>query len=76
MSMGISEGGIDSSREDLKDTVTNISQWCDGLFARVFAHQTLLDIQDYSDIKIVNALSDEHHPMQALADLYTMREVF
>ncbi len=72
-----SEEKLSSGREDLKDTVKNINEWCDALFARVFSHQTLLDIHSYADeIKIINALSDEHHPMQAIADLYTMREMF
>ncbi len=72
-----SEQKLNAGREDLKDTVKNINEWCDALFARVFSHQTLLDIHLYADeIKIVNALSDEHHPMQAIADLYTMQETF
>lgn len=65
-----------TGREALKDTVRNIDQWCDAVFARVFDHQTLLDIDEHSQIPIVNALCNLHHPMQALADLYTVREVF
>lgn len=64
------------SRESMKDTVKNVSQWCDAVFARVFAHQTLLDMKEVSDIPIVNALCDGHHPMQALADLLTLKEKF
>ncbi len=72
-----SEQKLNTGREDIKDTVKNISEWCDALFARVFSHQTLLDIHSYTDeLKIVNALSDEHHPMQAITDLFTMRELF
>lgn len=72
-----SEEKLSSWREDIKDTVKNINEWCDALFARVFSHQTLLDIHSHTDeIKIVNALSDEHHPMQAITDLYTMQELF
>lgn len=72
-----SEEKLNAGREDIKDTVKNINEWCDVLFARVFSHQTLLDIHSYADeIKIVNALSNEHHPMQAITDLFTMREVF
>ncbi len=61
-------------RESLRDTVKNVSQWCDGIFARVFSHKTLLDIQSFSDIPVINALSDTHHPMQALADLKTIQD--
>ncbi|MBI4272441.1 ornithine carbamoyltransferase [Candidatus Uhrbacteria bacterium] len=63
-------------RESLKDTVKNVSEWCDAIFARVFSHQTLLDIAEHSSIPIVNALSDLHHPMQAFADLFTIQEKF
>jgi ornithine carbamoyltransferase len=70
------EKKLNEWREALKDTVKNINEWCDALFARVFSHQTLLDIDSYSDLKIVNALCDKHHPMQALADLYTIREIY
>lgn len=72
-----SEQKLNAGREDLKDTVKNINGWSDAIFARVFSHQTLLDIHWYAEeIKIVNALSDEHHPMQAITDLFTMREIF
>jgi ornithine carbamoyltransferase len=71
-----SEEKLNAGREALKDTVKNIDQWCDAVFARVFHHQTLQDIASYSDMHIVNALCDQHHPMQALADLYTIREIY
>lgn len=70
------ETKLNAWRESLKDTVRNINQWCDAIFARVFAHQTLLDIDSYSELKVVNALCDQHHPMQALADLYTIQEIY
>src|SRR5699024_11009949 len=37
-------------------------------------HQTLQTLARYSEIPIVNALCDKYHPMQALADLYTLQE--
>ncbi len=67
--------GLDE-REALKDTVMNVSQWCDGIFARVFSHETLLTLCEHSEIPIVNALSDEHHPMQALADFRTIKQTY
>jgi len=63
-------------RESLKDTVKNVEQWCDAIFARVFSHNTLLEIDQIGSIPVVNALCDQHHPMQALADLMTVKEVF
>lgn len=67
---------VPDERESLKDTVKNVSQWCDAIFARVYQHETLTTLSSYSDIPVVNALSEIHHPMQALADLYTLQEKF
>jgi len=64
------------SRESLKDTVQNVSQWCDGIFARVFSHKTLLKMTKFSKVPIVNALCDQHHPMQVLADLLTIQKIY
>jgi len=63
-----------TSRESLKDAMKNVSLWCDAVFARVYTHQTLKNMAEYSSIPIVNALCDKHHPMQALADLYTLQQ--
>lgn len=63
-------------RESLKDTVMNVSQWCDAIFARVFDHSTLTQLCAFSEIPVINALSDLHHPMQALADFKTIQEVY
>ncbi len=65
-----------TSRESLKDAMKNVSLWCDALFARVYTHQTLKNMAKYSSIPIINALCDQHHPMQALADLYTLQQQF
>ncbi|MDZ7807476.1 MAG: ornithine carbamoyltransferase [Gracilimonas sp.] len=65
-----------TSRESLKDAMKNVSLWCDALFARVYSHQTLKDMAENSSIPIINALCDKHHPMQALADLYTLQQNF
>ena len=59
-------------REEMKDVMNNVSSWCDGVFARVFSHGSLEEMKWFSQIPIVNALSDTHHPMQALADLLTI----
>ncbi len=70
------EKKLNAWREALKDTVKNMNEWCDALFTRVFSHETLLEIGGYSDLKIINALCDQHHPMQAIADLYTIQEIY
>jgi len=65
-----------SCRESLYDAMMNVSQWCDAVFARVYSHSTLEKMSTYGTIPIVNALCDQHHPMQALADLYTLQQKF
>jgi ornithine carbamoyltransferase len=42
--------------------------------ARVFAHQTILDLVKYSSVPVINGLSDFTHPCQGLADLFTIYE--
>lgn len=65
-----------SSREAMKDTILNVAQWCDAIFARVFSHDTLAEMAALSPIPVVNALCEKHHPMQALADIFTIQEHF
>lgn len=65
-----------TSRESLKDAMKNVSLWCDAVFARVYSHQTLKNMAEYSSIPIINALCDKHHPMQALADLHTLQQQY
>lgn len=63
-------------RESLYDAMMNVSQWCDALFARVYSHNTLEKMMEYGTIPIVNALCNNHHPMQALADMLTIQQKF
>ena len=65
-----------SCRESMKDAMMNVSQWCDAVFARVYAHQTLELMAEHGEIPVVNALCNHHHPMQALADLYTIQQQY
>lgn len=63
-----------SCRESMQDAMINVSQWCDAVFSRVYSHGTLKKMAEYGSIPIVNALCDLHHPMQALADLFTLQQ--
>jgi ornithine carbamoyltransferase len=63
-------------RESLADTINNISQWCDAIFSRVFSHEDLKIMASNAGIPVVNALCNLHHPMQALADLYTIQKEY
>ncbi len=60
--------------EPIKDTVRVLSRYVDCIAARVYSHQSLEEMAKYSDIPIINALSDKYHPLQALADALTIWE--
>ena len=60
--------------ETIGDTAQVLSRYCQGIMARVFAHQTILDLVKYSKVPVINGLSDYSHPCQGLADLFTVWE--
>ena len=60
--------------ETIADTSQVLSRYVDGIMARVFAHQTILDLVKYSAVPVINGLSDFTHPCQGLADLFTVYE--
>ncbi len=68
-----SEVGL-GQRESVADVSRVLSRYVDIIAARTYAHQTLIDLAKHSDIPVINALSDEEHPCQALADLLTVLE--
>ncbi len=51
-----------------------LSGYCDGVMARVFAHEHVVQLAQWATVPIINGLSDFSHPCQALADLYTIWE--
>jgi ornithine carbamoyltransferase len=60
--------------ETIADTARVLSRYVDGIMARVFSHQDILDLARYGSVPVINGLSDLLHPCQALADYFTMRE--
>ncbi|NPV89098.1 ornithine carbamoyltransferase [Coprothermobacteraceae bacterium] len=62
--------------ETIADTARVLSRFVDGIMARVFAHQDVVDLAKYSDVPVINGLSDEEHPTQILADFLTIWEKF
>ena len=60
--------------ETIADTARVLSRYVDGIMARVFSHQTILDLTRYSSVPVINGLSDFSHPCQGLADLFTIHE--
>lgn len=63
-------------RESVPDVARVLSGYVDGIMARVFIHQHILQLAEYSSVPVINGLSDFNHPCQALADIYTIWEHF
>jgi ornithine carbamoyltransferase len=63
-------------RESIGDVAQVLSGYVDGLMARVFEHQHVLDLAKYASIPVINGLSDYNHPCQAMADGLTIFEKF
>ncbi|MCS6788645.1 MAG: ornithine carbamoyltransferase [Aigarchaeota archaeon] len=61
--------------EPVSDVGRVLSRYVDGLVCRVYSHSTLETLAANSSVPVINALSDRHHPCQALADLMTVFEV-
>ena len=62
--------------EPIADTARVLSSYAAGIVIRTFAQETIEQVAAAATVPVVNALSDEHHPCQALADLLTLRERF
>jgi ornithine carbamoyltransferase len=62
--------------ESIADTARSLSGYCAAIVIRTFAQQTVEELAHWASVPVVNALSDEHHPCQALADVLTIAEVF
>lgn len=62
--------------ETIADTARVLSRYVDGIMARVFAHETIVELAKYSSVPVINGLCNMEHPCQALADLFTMQETF
>jgi len=61
-------------RETVQDAARNLERWVDGIVARTFSHQMVERLVLYSRIPVINGLSDSHHPVQILCDLFTLWE--
>ncbi|CAK9440033.1 uncharacterized protein LODBEIA_P41330 [Lodderomyces beijingensis] len=62
--------------ESMYDTTRVISSMTSCIFARVNKHQDILDLCKDSSVPIINSLCDKYHPLQAIADLITIKERF
>jgi len=62
-------------REPVRDVARVLARHVDVIAVRAFAHSTLEEMARYAKVPIINALSDQEHPTQALGDLLTIWEV-
>ncbi len=63
-----------SRGESIQDTAKTISLYVDCLVARVYSHETIVELAQNCKIPVINGLSDLYHPCQILADLMTILE--
>lgn len=60
--------------ETILDTARVLSRYVNGIMARVYAHQDVVELAEGSRVPVINALSDFTHPCQGLTDFFTIRE--
>jgi len=61
-------------RESVADIARVLARYNDGIMARVFAHDHILELAEYSSVPVINGLTDFNHPCQLMADLQTILE--
>jgi ornithine carbamoyltransferase len=71
------EGETQLSRgESLRDFALVLSRYVDAIAVRTAPHETLEDLAEHATVPVINLLTAQHHPLQVLADLLTLRERF
>jgi len=60
--------------EPLKDTARVLSRYLDCLVVRTFGQEVVDELARWSDIPVINGLTDQHHPCQVLSDIMTVME--
>ena len=62
--------------EPIADTAQMLSRYVHGVVYRTFGHERIEELARHATIPVINGLTDEHHPVQLLADMMTIRESF
>lgn len=63
-------------REEVRDVARVLDRYLTGVVLRTFSHRTIIEFERYFRHPIINGLSDNEHPCQALADFFTIQEKF
>ncbi len=74
--MLIGEGSAFSRGESVKDTVKVLERYVDCIVLRTFEQSHIEEVAEHASVPVINALTDDYHPCQVLADLLTIDEHF
>lgn len=69
------EVGLET-REPVRDVARVLASMCDGIMARTFEHEKVINLSRYSSVPVINGLTDYSHPCQAMTDIMTIEEHF
>lgn len=73
--LNLSPADLQLSRgESIEDTAKVLSRYVDGIMGRVFGHEDIVKLAENSSVPVINGLSGDFHPCQALTDLFTVWE--
>ncbi|MCH6575556.1 MAG: ornithine carbamoyltransferase [Bacteroidetes bacterium] len=61
-------------REAVKDIARVISRFNEGIMARLFSHDHMLELAEFASIPVINGLTDYNHPCQIMGDILTVKE--
>ncbi|MFW5708600.1 MAG: ornithine carbamoyltransferase [Chloroflexota bacterium] len=73
--LGPGEVGL-GKRESVADVSRVLSGYVQGIMARVFDHEHVVELAEYASVPVINGLSDARHPCQSMADVLTIYEHF
>lgn len=71
--LGPNDIGV-GTREAVKDVARVLSRYNDGIMARLFGHQDIVELAQYATVPVINGLTDLLHPCQVMADAFTILE--
>ena len=75
--LNMAQGELQLGRgETVRDTAMVLSRYLDAIMIRTFSQADIDELAELARVPVINGLSDDHHPCQALADLLTLRERF
>lgn len=60
--------------ETITDTARVLSRYVDGVMVRLYSHQDAVELAEHASVPVINGLTDQFHPCQALADALTIHE--